>query len=152
MPSGEQQKSAKCTVTISEAANAIKVGDFYFSDATTPSVVYFESETNVIVGKEAKNMLPVEPEKTVSFIKRQIGDDLGKLDPALFCHDCRALMAETASEGYVLLDMYDLENIQAFVIEDGAEHSIRDYTVSIYKDKENGGLSVEVAGHLFEAE
>ena len=81
-----------------------------------------------------------------------IGDDLGKLDPALFCHDCRALMAETASEGYVLLDMYDLENIQAFVIEDGAEHSIRDYTVSIYKDKENGGLSVEVTGHLFEAE
>ena len=58
----------------------------------------------------------------------------------------------TASEGYVLLDMYDLENIQAFVIEDGAEHSIRDYTVSIYKDKENGGLSVEVTGHLFEAE
>ena len=43
--------------------------------STTPSVVYFESETNMIVGEEAKNMLPVEPEKTVSFIKRQIGND-----------------------------------------------------------------------------
>lgn len=82
----------------------------------------------------------------------RIGDDLGKLDPALFCHDCRALLAETASEGYVLLDMYDLENIQAFVIEDGAEYTIRDYTVAIYKDMENGGLSVEVTGHLFETE
>ena len=81
-----------------------------------------------------------------------IGDDLGKLNPALFCHDCRALLAETASEGYVLLDMYDLENIQAFVIEDGKEHTIRDYTVSIHKDKKNGGLSVEVTGHLFEIE
>ena len=29
---------------------------------------------------------------------------------------------------------------------------IRDYTVSIYKDKENDGLKVEVVGHLFDAE
>ena len=58
------------------------------------------------------------------------------------CHDCRALLADTATEGYVLLDMYDLENIQAFVVANGAEHTIRDYSVSIYKDKENGGLEV----------
>lgn len=81
-----------------------------------------------------------------------IGDDLGKLDPALFCHDCRALLAEKAGGGYVMLYMYDLENIQAFMIEDGAEHTIRDYTVSVYKDKENGGLAVKVTGHLFGAE
>lgn len=72
--------------------------------------------------------------------------------PAHFCHDCRALLAETATEGYVLLDLYDLEDIRAFVIEDGAEYTIRDYTVSIYKDKENGGLFVEVTGHLFDEE
>jgi len=79
-----------------------------------------------------------------------IGEEIGKIAPALFCHDCRALLANTATEGYVLLDMYDLENIQAFVIENGAEHTIRDYTVSVYKDKENGGLKVEVIGHLFD--
>ena len=39
VPSGEQQKSAKCTVTISESANVIKVGDFYFSDGTTSSTL-----------------------------------------------------------------------------------------------------------------
>lgn len=78
-----------------------------------------------------------------------IGEEIGKIAPALFCHDCRALLADTATEGYVLLDMYDLENIQAFVVANGAEHTIRDYTVSIYKDKENGGLEVGVTGHLF---
>lgn len=81
-----------------------------------------------------------------------IGDDLERFAPAHFCHDCRALLAEADNEGYALLDMYDLENIRAFAIEDGAEYTIRDYTVSIYKDKENGGLSVEVTGHLFGAE
>lgn len=39
VPSGEQQKSAKCTVTINEAANDIKVGDFYFSDGSTSSTL-----------------------------------------------------------------------------------------------------------------
>lgn len=78
-----------------------------------------------------------------------IGEEIGKIAPALFCHDCRALLADTATEGYVLLDMYDLENIQAFVVANGAEHTIRDYSVPIYKDKENGGLEVGVTGHLF---
>lgn len=81
-----------------------------------------------------------------------IGDDLERFAPEHFCHDCRALLAETASEGYALLDLYDLEDIRAFVIEAGAEYTIRDYTVSIYKDKENGGLSVETTGHLFGGE
>ena len=81
-----------------------------------------------------------------------IGDEIGKITPALFCHDCRALLADAATEGYALLDMYELENIQAFAVEDGAEYTIRDYTVSVYKDKENGGLKVEVTGHLFGAE
>ena len=81
-----------------------------------------------------------------------IGGDLERLAPARFCHDCRALLAETDSEGYVLLDLYDPEGIWAFAIEAGAEYTIRDYTVSIYRDKESGGLSVEVTGHLFCAE
>lgn len=81
-----------------------------------------------------------------------IGENIGKIAPALFCHDCRALLADTATEGYALLDLYDLEDIHAYAVEAGAEYTIRDYTVSIYKDKENGGLKVEVTGHLFDAE
>lgn len=78
-----------------------------------------------------------------------IRENLGKFDPPHFCHDCRALLAETSDEGYALLDLYDLENIQTFAVEEGKEHIIRDYTVSICKDKDNGGLTVEVTGHLF---
>ena len=40
---------------------------------TTPSVVMIESKDNIVVGAEAKRAIPMEPEKTVSFIKRKIG-------------------------------------------------------------------------------
>ncbi len=43
------------------------------NDRITPSVVYFESKDNIIVGKEAKNVLYYEPEKVVSFVKREMG-------------------------------------------------------------------------------
>ena len=78
-------------------------------------------------------------------------DELKLLVPDLFCHECRRLLAETTDRGYVLLDMYDLRNIQVFVIEDGAEYTIRDYTVSIYQNDKKTNLSIEVAGHLFGA-
>jgi molecular chaperone DnaK len=41
---------------------------------TTPSVVYFESETNVVVGKTAKEAAGQYPEQVVSLIKREMGD------------------------------------------------------------------------------
>ncbi len=44
-------------------------------DTTTPSVVYFESKSDIIVGKEAKSMLLVDPENTVALIKRRMGVD-----------------------------------------------------------------------------
>lgn len=49
--------------------------DNFEGDMTTPSVVYFENENNVVVGKEAKSMLAAEPEKTVAFVKREMGVD-----------------------------------------------------------------------------
>lgn len=63
-----------CISQVDKFDQAVVLRNFE-GDATTPSVVYFESETSMIVGKEAKSMLPVEPEKTVSFIKRMIGND-----------------------------------------------------------------------------
>jgi molecular chaperone DnaK len=41
---------------------------------TTPSVVYFESETNVVVGATAKTAAGEYPEQVVSLIKREMGD------------------------------------------------------------------------------
>ena len=43
-------------------------------DVTTPSVVYFETEDNVVVGKAAKASAGVEPDNVVSLIKRQMHD------------------------------------------------------------------------------
>lgn len=45
-------------------------------DLTTPSVVYFEDTENQKVGIEAKGMAVIEPENTVSFIKRDMGKDV----------------------------------------------------------------------------
>ncbi|MDR0537645.1 MAG: Hsp70 family protein [Tannerellaceae bacterium] len=44
------------------------------NERTTPSVVAFEGEASVIVGNYAKNMLTTDPEKVVSFIKRDMGN------------------------------------------------------------------------------
>ncbi len=44
----------------------------------TPSIVYFKSESEVIVGELAKRNLIVHPESTVSSIKREMGTDFKK--------------------------------------------------------------------------
>ena len=41
---------------------------------TTPSVVYFETEDNIVVGKVAKETAGVYPDQVVSLIKREMGD------------------------------------------------------------------------------
>jgi molecular chaperone DnaK len=41
---------------------------------TTPSVVYFETEDNIVVGKIAKESAGVYPEQVVSLIKREMGE------------------------------------------------------------------------------
>ena len=42
-------------------------------DLTTPSVVYFEDEESIVVGKAAKEVAAVEPDNVVSTIKRMMG-------------------------------------------------------------------------------
>lgn len=69
--------------------------------------------------------------------------------PVFFCRDCRNLLAETAQRGYVLLDLYDLQDIAAYPVNAGAEYEIRDYAVSIQRSKGSQGLSVIVQGRLF---
>ncbi|MDD3252038.1 MAG: Hsp70 family protein [Lachnospiraceae bacterium] len=44
-------------------------------DHTTPSVVMFESAENIIVGMEAKRSIETDPDKTVQFIKRKMGEE-----------------------------------------------------------------------------
>ena len=43
---------------------------------TTPSVVYFESPDNVVVGRQAKDSALLAPHLVVELIKRQMGEDV----------------------------------------------------------------------------
>lgn len=55
-----------------DQAEVIRNGE---GDETTPSVVFFESESSYVVGKEAKNGAVIYHENTVSLIKREMGSD-----------------------------------------------------------------------------
>ncbi len=44
-------------------------------EPTTPSVVYFESASSVLVGTAARNAATVDPDNTVALIKRQMGGE-----------------------------------------------------------------------------
>lgn len=63
-----------CIAQIDRQEQAVVLRNFEGA-STTPSVVYFEDEKSAVVGEEAKNQLEVEPEKTVCFVKREIGVD-----------------------------------------------------------------------------
>jgi molecular chaperone DnaK len=58
---------------IDDAARAAVTRNGY-GDDTTPSVVFFENEDNVVVGKVAKASAGVYPEQVVSLIKREMGE------------------------------------------------------------------------------
>jgi molecular chaperone DnaK len=45
-----------------------------FNELTTPSVVLYESPTNVVVGSDAKNSALTDPDRVVSLVKRHIGE------------------------------------------------------------------------------
>lgn len=65
-----------CISQVDRFDQAIVLRNFE-GDAVTPSAVYFDPEDDdkVVVGKEAKGMLALEPENTVVFVKRSMGND-----------------------------------------------------------------------------
>ena len=73
-----------------------------------------------------------------------------EIDPAYFCRDCRALLTEVSIQGSVLLDLYSRDAIHAYTVEDGANYTIRDYTVSIVKN-EKDHLTITATGHAFDS-
>lgn len=61
-----------CIAQVDQFDQAVVLRNFE-GDATTPSVVYFEDENNVLVGKDAKAMLETEPEKGCVFYQARNG-------------------------------------------------------------------------------
>lgn len=53
------------------------------------------------------------------------------MNPALFCKACRQLLAGGGLEGYVIVDLYDLNHIRIYPVREGGCEVIRDYRVSV---------------------
>lgn len=64
----------------------------------------------------------------------------------LFCRECRELLADVSGDGYALLDLYDRSAPVAFPIRDGAEYTLRCYTIAIILDET--GYHMTVSGNL----
>lgn len=78
-----------------------------------------------------------------------IPDTSQQMAPAYFCRDCRALLAEVSCEGYILLDLYDRDNVRTYPIVISACYTIRDYTVEIRGGEKKGHCEIKVYGNLF---
>ena len=72
-----------CVAQVDKYDQAVVLKNFEGNN-TTPSVVFFADENKVIVGQEAKEMMKVEPEKTVSFVKRSVSTDEDYNKPTRF--------------------------------------------------------------------
>lgn len=62
-----------CVASVDDTGRAAIAKNAMGND-TTPSVVYFESADNVVVGEEAKNTAILFPEQVVALVKRQMGE------------------------------------------------------------------------------
>lgn len=67
------------------------------------------------------------------------------MDPAHFCGPCRQLLAVAGLEGYVLVDLYDLNHIQTYPIPYQGTEIIRDYRISV-SNRQKNGLTLHVTG------
>ena len=59
-----------------------------------------------------------EIQRCVAYLPEKVG---GEIEPSYYCRDCRTKLTKVATQGYVLLDLYDLNEIQVYPVEDGAE-------------------------------
>jgi len=67
------------------------------------------------------------------------------LDPmsaAYFCRDCRAKLAEVATEGYVLADLQDTNDFRLYPIAAGAAYEICGHAVTVSQDAKTERLTV----------
>jgi molecular chaperone DnaK len=63
-----------CIARVDDAGRAVVIKNALGTDLT-PSVVYFESADNVVVGQAAKEVAKLSPDLVVSRIKRRMGED-----------------------------------------------------------------------------
>ncbi|MFF5289141.1 Hsp70 family protein [Paractinoplanes globisporus] len=68
-----------CIAQVDDTGRPVVIKNAIGEDST-PSVVFFETPDNVVVGREAKNSARLYPDLVVSLIKRRIGEDGAELE------------------------------------------------------------------------
>ena len=66
----------------------------------------------------------------------------------LFCRECRKLLADVSDDEYVLLNLYDRSAPVALPIRDGAEYTLRCYTITVTSGENGSGYHLTVSGNL----
>ena len=66
----------------------------------------------------------------------------------LFCRECRKLLADVSEDGYALVDLYDRSAPAGLPIRDGAEYTLRCYTITVISDENGSGYHLTVSGTL----
>lgn len=82
-------------------------------------------------GNTAQTSIPTEP-KTMN------------LD--LYCDACQQAIHSIPHSGIVLADLYKLEHIRYYILEDGAEYAFRDYTIHIEQHDDTSEFKIFVYG------
>lgn len=68
-----------------------------------------------------------------------------RMKASLYCRNCRKRLSDMGGRGYVVLDLYDPNNIHIYPAEAGAAYSIRTYGVAIFR--QDAGLELAVNGN-----
>ncbi len=77
-------------------------------------------------------------------------EEMGMMNPGCFCRKCRELLAGAGIEGYILVDLYDIDHIKAYPVREGEVYTIRDYVVDVTCDHKNKEFDVDVRGLLYQ--
>ncbi len=64
----------------------------------------------------------------------------------LFCEACQQATLSIPNHGIVLADLYDIDHIRYYTIEEGTEYSFRDYAISIEQRNDTNELVISVYG------
>lgn len=105
-------------------------------DLVTPSVVYFESADNIVVGSTAKNAMITDEERVVAFVKRNMGDST-----STYTIEGTDYRPETISSLVLQKLVKDAS--------DGLQESITDVVITVPAYfGENERAATEQAGHI----
>ena len=71
-----------------------------------------------------------------------------RLDQQYFCNNCRELLADYRSQGYVLVDLKDTESPVVYAINADTKAAFRCYEISVQEIKEDGKYEISIIGTL----